>query len=65
MWTGTVSFALLSVPVKLFTATRARDIAFNQLERSTGARIKQRKVSSVTGEEVPSDQVVRGYDLGG
>lgn len=65
IWTGTVSFALLSVPVKLYTATRAKDIAFNQIERATGARIKQRKVSSVSGEEVPTEQIVRGYDLGG
>ncbi len=64
-WTGTVSFALLSVPVKLFTATRSKDISFNQLEKSTGQRIKQKRVSSVTGDEVPSEDIVKGYELGG
>ena len=64
-WTGTISFALLSVPVKLYTAQRSKDISFNQLERSTGARIKQKRVSTVTGEEVAGDDIVKGYDLGG
>jgi DNA end-binding protein Ku len=65
IWTGTVSFALLSVPVKLYTATRSKDISFNQIEKSTGARIKQKKVSSVSGEEVASEDIVKGYKLGG
>ena len=64
-WTGTISFALLSVPVKLYTAQRQKDISFNQLERSTGARIKQKRVSSVSGEDVASEEIVKGYDLGG
>jgi DNA end-binding protein Ku len=64
-WTGTVSFALLSVPVKLYTATRSKDISFNQLEKSTGQRIKQKRVSSVSGDEVPGEEIVKGYDLGG
>jgi DNA end-binding protein Ku len=63
IWTGTISFALLSVPVKLFTATRSKDISFNQLERSTGKRIKQKRVSSETGEEVSADEIVKGYEL--
>lgn len=63
VWNGTISFALLSVPVKLFTATRAKDISFNQLERSTGARIKQKRVSASTGDEVSADQIVKGYEV--
>jgi DNA end-binding protein Ku len=63
VWNGTISFALLSVPVKMFTATRAKDISFNQLERSTGARIKQKKVSAATGEEVSTEDIVKGYEL--
>ena len=64
-WSGTVSFALLSIPVKLYTATRSKDISFNQIEKSTGGRIKQKKVSATTGEEVASEDIVKGYDLGG
>jgi DNA end-binding protein Ku len=63
IWTGTISFALLSVPVKLFTATRSKDISFNQIEKSTGKRIKQKRVSSETGEEVASEDIVKGYEL--
>ncbi len=63
IWTGTISFALLSVPVKLFTATRSKDISFNQIEKSTGKRIKQKRVSSETGEEVGADDIVKGYEL--
>ena len=65
IWTGTVSFALLSVPVKLYTATRSKDISFNQIEKSTGARVKQKKVSSVTGDELAAEDIVKGYKLGG
>lgn len=64
-WSGTVSFALLSIPVKLYTATRSKDISFNQIERATGGRIKQKKVSATTGEEVASEDILKGYDLGG
>jgi DNA end-binding protein Ku len=64
-WSGTVSFALLSIPVKLYTATRSKDISFNQIEKSTGGRIKQKKVSATTGEEVASEDILKGYDLGG
>jgi DNA end-binding protein Ku len=64
-WSGTVSFALLAIPVKMYTATRSKDISFNQIEKSTGGRIKQKKVSATTGEEVTADDIVKGYDLGG
>jgi DNA end-binding protein Ku len=49
----------------MYSATRSKDISFNQLEKSTGERIKQKRVSSVTGEEVATDDIVKGYDMGG
>jgi len=64
-WSGTISFALLSIPVKLYTAQRQKDLSFNQLERATGARVKQKRVSSVSGEELSAEDIDRGYDLGG
>jgi non-homologous end joining protein Ku len=64
MWSGTLRFALLSVPVKLYTATRSAEPAFHQVERGTGARIRYRRVSEATGDEVPLDDIVKGYDLG-
>jgi len=63
IWSGTVGFGLVSVPVKLVSATRSKDVRFNQLDQSTGARIRYRKVSEATGEEVPNEQIVKGYEI--
>lgn len=65
IWSGAISFGLVNVPVKLHTATRSKDVRFNQLDAETGARIRYRKVSEATGEEVPPERIVKGYDLGG
>ena len=43
-WSGVISFGLVSVPVKAYTATREKDVRFHQIERDTGARIKQQKI---------------------
>jgi DNA end-binding protein Ku len=63
IWTGAISFGLVQVPVRVVTATRNKDVSFNQLEEGTGARIRYRKVSDQTGEEVPADRIVRGYEF--
>jgi DNA end-binding protein Ku len=63
IWTGSISFGLVTVPVRLVSATKSRDVRFNQLEAATGARIRYRRVSDQTGEEVPNDQIVKGYEL--
>lgn len=63
VWTGSISFGLVTVPVKLTPATRSRDVSFNQLEEGTGSRIRYRKVSEQTGEEVSADQIVKGYEI--
>jgi DNA end-binding protein Ku len=63
VWSGAISFGLVSVPVKLVSATRSRDISFHQLEEGTGARIRYRKVSEVSGEEVPTKKIVKGYEI--
>ena len=63
IWTGAISFGLVQVPVRMVTATRSKDVSFNQLEESTGARIRYRKVSEVSGDEVTPDQIVRGYEV--
>jgi DNA end-binding protein Ku len=65
IWSGAISFGLVNVPVKLFSATSPKDVRFNQLEEGTNARIKQKRVSAETGEEVPYDKIVKGFDLGG
>jgi DNA end-binding protein Ku len=63
IWTGSISFGLVTVPVRLVSATRSQDVRFNQLEAETGSRIRYRRVSEQTGEEVPNDQIVKGYEL--
>jgi DNA end-binding protein Ku len=63
IWGGSISFGLVSVPVKLTPATRSKDVSFNQLEAETGSRIRLRRVSEQTGEEVPMDQIVKGYEI--
>jgi DNA end-binding protein Ku len=63
IWTGSISFGLVQVPVRLVGATKNRDVSFNQLEEGTGARIRYKKVSDQTGEEVPPDRIKRGYEV--
>lgn len=63
IWTGTISFGLVSVPVKLFAAVSQKDVAFHQLEEGTGARIRYKRVSERTGREVPYDKIVKGYEI--
>jgi DNA end-binding protein Ku len=63
IWTGSISFGLVTVPVKLTPAIKSRDVSFNQLEEGTGSRIRLRRVSEQTGEEVPMDRIVKGYEI--
>jgi DNA end-binding protein Ku len=63
IWTGSISFGLVQVPVRLVGATKSRDVSFNQLEEGTGARIRYKKVSDATGEEVPPERIKRGYEI--
>jgi DNA end-binding protein Ku len=63
IWSGAISFGLVNVPVKLFTATSPKTVRFHQLNEKTGARIQQKRVDPSTGEEVPYDQIVKGYEL--
>ena len=63
IWSGTITFGLVTVPVKIVTATRSQDVRFNQLEEGTGSRIRYRKVSEGSGEEVPNERIVKGYEI--
>ena len=63
IWSGAISFGLVNVPVKLYTAVSPKDVRFNQLEEGTGARIRQKRVSAETGEEVPYERIVKGYEI--
>ncbi len=63
IWNGSISFGLVNIPVKLFTAVSKKSVQFHQLDARTGARVRQQRVSSVDGTEVPYDQIVKGYEL--
>ncbi|TAK70007.1 MAG: Ku protein [Actinomycetota bacterium] len=65
LWTGAISFGLVSVPVGLYPSTSEHTIHFNQLQRGTADRIRYRKVNERTGDEVAGSDIVKGYDLGG
>lgn len=65
IWSGFLSFGLVSVPVGLYPATADQTVHFNQLHKGTSHRIRYKKVDEVTGEEVPAADIVSGYDLGG
>ncbi len=65
IWSGSVSFGLVNVPVKLVTATSPKDVRFHQLHGPDGGRVNQKRVCSVDGEEVDYSEIVKGYDLGG
>lgn len=63
IWKGTVSFGLVSIGVKLFSATEERDVAFHQVRRSDGSRIRYRRVAEADGEEVAYADIAKGYEL--
>ncbi len=63
IWSGAISFGLVNVPVKLYSATSPKTVRFHQLARETGARIKQKRVDPSTGDEVPYEDIVKGYEV--
>jgi DNA end-binding protein Ku len=63
MWKGAVSFGLVMIPVRLYTATETRDIAFRQVHREDGGRIRFRRFCSLDDTEVPYEDVAKGYEL--
>jgi DNA end-binding protein Ku len=63
LWSGSLSFGLVNIPVKAFSASRDHAVHFHQLERKTGARIRYEKVSDKSGNEVASDDIELGYEL--
>jgi len=62
IWKGAVSFGLVSVPVKLYSATESHDVAFRQVHAKDGGRIRYQRVCSLDGEEVPYADIAKGYE---
>ena len=65
IWKGAVSFGLVSIAVKLYSATEEKDIRFHQVHRTDGGRIKYQRTCSIDGEVVSYDDIAKGYDIGG
>jgi DNA end-binding protein Ku len=63
IWSGTISFGLVNVPVKAFSAVRDHDVHFHQLDRKSGARVRNKRVSEKTGREVQPDDVRMGFEV--
>jgi DNA end-binding protein Ku len=63
IWTGAISFGLVTVPVRLYSAVSHKTVRFNQLDSADNGRIAQKRVNPRTGEEVPYDRLVKGYEI--
>jgi DNA end-binding protein Ku len=63
MWTGAISFGMVSVPVKLYSALDRKSVRFHQLSSKTGVRVAQKRVDPQSGEEVPYAEIVKGYEI--
>jgi DNA end-binding protein Ku len=63
IWKGAVSFGLVSIPVKLYTATEEKDVSFHQVHREDGGRIRYKRVCQIDGEEVAYADIAKGYEL--
>ena len=63
IWKGAVSFGLVSIPVKLYTATEEKDVSFHQVHREDGGRIRYKRVCQIDGEEVAYSDIAKGYEL--
>ncbi|MDQ3433031.1 MAG: Ku protein [Actinomycetota bacterium] len=63
IWKGAISFGLVTIPVRLYSATEERDVTFHQVHRSDGGRIRYRRVCQLDGEEVSYGDIAKGYEL--
>ncbi len=63
IWSGAISFGLVNVPVKLYSAVSRKTVRFNQLNEKTGNRIQMKRTDPDTGDDVPFDQIVKGFEL--
>ena len=63
IWKGAISFGLVTIPVKLYSATEEKDVSFHQVHREDGGRIRYKRVCQIDGEEVPYSDIAKGYEL--
>ena len=63
LWSGSISFGLVSIPVRMFTAEREHEVHFHQLHKGTTNRVRYKKVDEKSGREVDADDIVKGYEI--
>ncbi len=63
IWKGAISFGLVTIPVRLYSATEEKDVTFHQVRRTDGSRIKYKRVAAADGEEVAYGDIAKGYEL--
>ncbi len=63
MWSGSISFGLVNVPIKLYNAVKRKTISFHQLRKADGCRIRLKRVCAADGAEVPNESIVKGYEI--
>src|ERR1700704_3652411 len=63
IWSGSISFGLVNVPVKLFSATSPKEVRFHMLHDKDGGRIQQKRVCSIDGKEVPWEHIIKGFEI--
>src|SRR5215217_1140616 len=63
IWSGSISFGLLNVPVKLYSAVSKKSVSFRELREKDASRIRHKRVAEADGEEVPYDEIVKGYEV--
>jgi len=63
IWKGAISFGLVTIPVKLYSATEEKDVSFHQVRRSDGSRVKYKRVAADDGQEVAYGDIAKGYEL--
>jgi len=63
IWSGAISFGLVNIPVKLYSAVSRKTVRFHQIDAESGQRIRQQRVNPASGDEVPYEQIVKGYEI--
>ncbi len=63
IWSGSISFGLLNVPVKLYSAVSRKSVSFRELRQSDSSRIRHKRVAEADGDEVPYEEIVKGYEI--
>ena len=63
IWSGSISFGLLNVPVRLYSAVSKQTVRFRELREGDGSRVKHKRVAESDGKEVPYEKIVKGFEL--